>query len=207
MNEDWIVRIPEGKSGDWSVEYFTVTEEETKLDRLRAACNPSALGRYVPAGEYMALKRRGTIVMSTTPDELRDFQFLRHETGSGLIAGLGLGCAVTFLLHEPSKVETVTVIEKSPDVLALVGQTLYQAFPGKLILIQADIFTWEPPKGMCWDWGWYDIWDNICGDNLPEMTKIKRRFGRRVARQFCWQEHHLRYQARKEREYESMWRI
>lgn len=36
------------------------------------------------------------------------------------------------------------------------------------------------------------IWDSLCADNLEEMTKLKRRFGRRTDWQGCWGEYQCR---------------
>jgi len=35
MSEDYKVKIPCGKCGDWSVEQFEVTEEQAKKERLQ----------------------------------------------------------------------------------------------------------------------------------------------------------------------------
>ena len=44
------------------------------------------------------------------------------------------------------------------------------------------------PKGTRYDAVWLDIWDTIGGDNLPEMTKLKRRFSRHTNWLGCWAE-------------------
>ena len=66
------VDIPEGQSGDWKVEKFTVSEEEAKLNNLRAAFSFSDRGREIEPGEYTRLRRNGVVVLSDTPAEIRD---------------------------------------------------------------------------------------------------------------------------------------
>lgn len=81
------IDVPDGISGDWKVETFQVQEKD-----ISQMISMMKYGRGVPAGTYKALKRGGTIVMSNTPDEIRDFsRFVRYAKGSVLVNGLGLG--------------------------------------------------------------------------------------------------------------------
>ena len=52
------VNIPDGISGDWSVESFKVKEQE-----LSQMISIMKYGRGVPAGNYKRLMRNGTCVM------------------------------------------------------------------------------------------------------------------------------------------------
>src|SRR6267378_8025820 len=109
--------LPEGQSGIWSIRHFTVTPEQERLERARSWRD----GRWVAAGVYTGLYRGGSIIMSDTQDELRDHSFFQHAaTGSVLINGLGMGCAVRMALAKPT-VMSATATEKSPDVIALVA--------------------------------------------------------------------------------------
>lgn len=175
------VQIPEGKRGLWAIERFVVTEDDARKTSLRAAIK----GRgYVPAGSYTQLRhdRRG-IVMSDTPDEKRDhIEAVVNAKGHVLINGLGIGMVLNAMLRRPA-VERVTVIEIDPDVVSLVSPAY--ADP-RVEIITADAFEYRPPKGVRYGAVWHDIWDMICGDNLPEMTRLKRKYGRRTGWQGCW---------------------
>lgn len=73
--------LQDGVSGDWSVSTFEVPKND-----LSQMISIFKSGRGVPAGTYKRLKRNGTVVMSNTPDEIRDFShFTRHAKGSILI--------------------------------------------------------------------------------------------------------------------------
>lgn len=89
------------------------------------------------------------------------------------------------MLDKPA-VDKVTVIEISPDVITLVGSYLKEHFGARLEIIEADAFTWQPPRGVRYGAVWHDIWDNICSDNLPEMHKLHRKYGRRTDWQGSW---------------------
>jgi spermidine synthase len=128
--------------------------------------------------------RGRTVVMSNTPMEIRTNRAIIHNaTGDVLINGLGIGMVLKAVLAKPD-VRSVRVIEKHPEVIELVAPT-YAPDP-RVEIIQADCFDYEPPKGMRFNAVWHDIWDYICGDNLPEMHKLHRRYGRRADWQWSW---------------------
>lgn len=177
-------KVPDGTSGPWSVETFTVSENDSafKLWNLRAAIHGDM--RLMSAGTFKRLKRGGEVIMSTTPSELSDMSmFVYKATGNILINGLGLGMAVVAALQKED-VKHITVIEKDPDVLKLVAPT----FEGntRVTIIEADAFTWKPPKGVKYDAVWHDIFDNICSDNLKQMEKLHRKYARRCTWQDSW---------------------
>ena len=126
------------------------------------------------------------MVMSDTPDEIRDhLGAIYMAKGRCLVVGLGIGMVAQAMLRKP-EVEHVTIVEKSSDVIQLVGPWLTAKFPGRVTIVEADIFEWKPPKGERWTVAWFDIWDEICADNLPEMTTLHRRFARRVDWKGSW---------------------
>ena len=179
--------LPCRQVGDWRIERHVEDAHSASFGQLRAAINGH--GRYTPAGEYIGLRRGRDLVMSNVPDELRDLWPLRlHADGHVLVAGLGLGCAVDVLLARQS-VTHVTVIEVAPEVIELIGAS----FAGERVtILLGDIFTWKPPKGARYGAAWFDIWDSICGDNLPQMMTLHRRFGRWADWKGSWCRHECR---------------
>jgi len=171
------INVPDGISGDWKVETFIVPEED-----FSQMISMMKYGRGVPAGEYKSLKRNGQIVMSNTPDEIRDFMgFVYNAKGSVLVNGLGLGVLLKALLNKP-EITDITVIEKSTDVINLVAPTYLT--DSRVTIICADAFDYKPIKH--YNYVWHDIWDDICGDNLPEMKKLHRKYGKHSDHQMSW---------------------
>jgi hypothetical protein len=176
------IDVPDGISGAWEVKTFTITQRDADLANLRAAFH-GGRGRISP-GEYKKLSRNKELIMSNTPDECRDFaHFVHVASGSVLVNGLGLGVLLKALLNKPEVTE-VTVIENSPDVIKLVAGTYRK--DSRVTIIEADAFTWEPPKGKRYYAVWNDIWDDITSDNLPEMAKLHRKYGKRCDYQESW---------------------
>ena len=179
------VDVNDGISGAWRVESFEVSEKEAEFATMRAMFSFSS--RPIQAGKYKRLMRNHTVVMSNTPCEISDhlsFIYVAKRYGGRiLINGLGLGVCLKAIL-ESDKVGRVTVIEKSQDVINLVGPT----FGGdiRVEIINSDAFSYKPPKGIRYSAVWHDIWDNICADNLPEMHKLHRKYGRRCDWQGSW---------------------
>jgi len=200
MLDTMTVTVPEGTSGNVSI-CRMVAGPPSLRDMIRDS------ERLVPEGyQFTALYRHGYLWMSDTPAERRDhFPALRkaHELTARrvLINGLGLGMVVQGLLQVAS-VEHIDVVEIDPDVIALVGDHYRQqaTAAGKTIEIhQDDAYTIRWPRQTTWDIAWSDIWMDATTDNLPEMTRLSRRYGRRVAWHGHWLRETLRTIQREER--------
>jgi len=176
------IDVPDGKSGDWEVSTFDVSETDASFFNIKEAIGAC---RFLKPGTYKRLTRGSTVIMSNTPAEIRDHMEFRAAVrlinGDALINGLGLGVALKMVMEY---VDSVTVIEASEDVIKLCAPT-YANDP-KVNIIHADAFTWKPPKGMKYKCVWHDIWDDVCADNLPDMHKLHRRYGRRCEWQGSW---------------------
>jgi len=142
---------------------------------------------------YRKRERGRTLVMSDTPDEMRDLLPLRFAAPRGrvLINGLGLGCAVKGLLSL-EEVEHIDVVEVSPEIIELVGPYYDD---DRVTIHEGDAFTFTWPRGTRWDFVWHDVWDDLCTDNLTEASggaqpgsyeKLHRRYARRCRAQASW---------------------
>ena len=121
--------------------------------------------------------------MSDTPAEMRDHSYaVRMAKGSCLINGLGIGLVLKNILLK-SEVTDVTVVEISQELIDIVAPH-YQ--DERAVFICASAFDYKPPKGKRYQMVWHDIWDDICADNLPEMTRLHRKYGRRADWQNSW---------------------
>jgi spermidine synthase len=181
------VSIPEGTSGLWSVIKFEVTEYQAKLENIRLAFHGQSR-RIIPPGHYTRLVCGRSTVMSDTPAEAWEHRRLYLAAkGDILLNGLGLGFALSALLRKDG-VRSITVIEKSQDVINLVGPSITDP---RCTIIQADALVWRPEKGARFDVVWHDIWTDICGDNKKQMTALRRAYGRRTSWQSCWSEEYL----------------
>lgn len=175
--------VPDGKTGSCRVETFTVTRNDSLLSSLGTW---TGRGRGVPPGEYKRLFVNGVLMMTNTPDELRDqrrFTSRARSCETVLLHGLGLGVTLSRVL-DSDVVRNVTVVEKNRDVLEHVG-TVFSRDP-RVELVLGDALTWVPARGRRWDAVWHDIWPTICADNLIDMTRLHRRFGRRSGFQDSW---------------------
>lgn len=178
------VDIPESSKGKWRIERFKVDKPD--FGSLFS-------GRGVPIGEeFTRLMRGNTVVMSDTPAEMRDHREpVRRATGSCLINGLGIGMVLKAVLKK-NEVKDVTVVELSQDVIDLVSPYYLDE---RVTFVCADALEYKPPKGKLYNMVWHDIWDYICSDNLVEMHKLHRKYGRRAVWQGSW----CRYECEKYR--------
>ena len=158
--------LPEGKLGEAEVCHYTVTA----LDAWRAA----QARQRAREGETVAqLFVGGKMVMSDSMQErVSNFEVCWRARGDVLIAGLGVGMILKPLLSNP-EVSSVTVVEKSQDVIDLVAP--HYADP-KLQVVQGDIFSWRPPKGTTYDTLYFDVWADIASSNLDQMARLHQAF-------------------------------
>lgn len=182
----WKVDLPEGEHGAARVARFTITEDEARMDRLRAAIHGH--GRGVKAGTYTKLLVNGTLWMSDTPAEVRDHQEpVRQAHARGgriLINGLGIGMVLRAVLASP-KVEHVDVVELNPDVAALVGDH-YAAIDPRVHVYLDDAHTIKWPADARWTVAWHDIWATITTDDSESRTRLNRKYARRTDWQGRW---------------------
>ena len=192
--EKYKVGVPEGKSGDWKITKFVVSDEESKWDRVRGTFKPGH--RFCYPGNYTRLSYKGHVIMSDTADEIQDhYPLFWNSKGKVLLNGLGLGVALQGVLLHP-QVEFVTVIEISQDVVDLTKDYHEALFPGRFEIIVADALEYKPPKGVRYNTVWHDIWPTICSDNLEEMKHLHRKYGRKTDWQASWGRELCEYQGR-----------
>ena len=176
-----VKHIPVGKLGYAEVKRFEVDEQIYSSMLIRAA---ASRGREpaTPVGTYTQLFVQNQLVMSDTSlekDTNREIVYQAH--GDVLIAGLGLGFILIPILAKEI-VSSVTVVEKHQDVIDLIGPHLIQN--QKLRLVHGDIFKYKPNQ--IYDTIYFDIWPDICKDNLVEMKKLERKFKKYLQKPVGW---------------------
>lgn len=193
--DDWKVQIPEGTHGAVEVRHFEVPEHSIENVRLMLQG-----GRQTRPGNYTALHRNGRLWMSDTDAEVSDHWpadralYAAPDGARVLVAGLGLGMIVRRALAY-DHVSHVDVVEIDPDVCALIGP-VYAS--DRCTIHQADIYDIAWPKGTRWDVAWFDVWPDLCTDNLESMGRLGRSYGRRCSWSGYWGKELLQAQRRRE---------
>lgn len=194
------VDLPECSQDGLSIERFTIGRDNIHNAML------SLGGRSTRPGTYTGLMLNGHLWMSDTDAEKRDHMEVLHAVrGWGakrvLINGLGLGMVLKGVLAY-EHVEHVDVVEIDDRVANLVGPH-YTKDPRVHIHV-ADAYKqmakW--PAGTTWDVVWSDIWPDLCTDNLKDMARLRRSYGRRSSWNDCWGRELLLRHRRHEREEE-----
>lgn len=193
--------IPEGIQGDARIEHFTVGPPSI---RMMIGNEP-----YIVPGTYARLVVKGEVVMSdVTEEQTTNYSVVAKARGDMLIAGLGFGMVLVPILKR-GHVRSVTVIERNPNVRALVEEHLRKAVgpkaARKLFVLDGDIMTWEPVRSIRqFDVIYFDIWNGQSTDDLAVMTKLHRRY-RKWLREGGWMESWRREHLRRQRK-EGRWR-
>jgi hypothetical protein len=196
--------VPEGQVGEAKIKHVVVTEHDARMASIR--------GERLRSGPLAQLLITGTGLMMSDGfhEHLSNWNAVDDSHGDVLIAGLGIGMILVPMLRR-SEVRTVTVLEKSLDVIKLVEGPIRRYIgseAGKLSILCADAYEWVPPKGRKWDCIYLDVWPNICTDNLDKIAALKRRYAKSLNRQNpkawmrAWEEHRLRLDRRREKRYE-----
>lgn len=194
-----MVRVVKPRTvGEAAVDHFTISRGEAGLYNLGSFRTPWL---HVSPGDYARLKIGGVTVMSDTTMERRsNLGFATRAHGDVLVGGLGLGMVLVPVLRK-EEVSTVTVVERSADVIAAVEDQVRQ-FVGwraarKLTVVCSDVDDYQPSGKF--DVIYFDIWHDICGDNLPHVARLHQRFksrlrrgGPRVPWMGSWMAEHLR---------------
>jgi hypothetical protein len=155
--------LNEGQIGDFRVEKYTIEKG-----------NFSAMMSGIPIGNYVRLRDRYDCIMSNTPMEKRtNSDVVHYANGDVFIAGLGIGLIV-LPIQEKENVKSVTILEKYPEIIELVGKQL--PLNEKVKIIQGDVFTYNFPKGTKFDTIYFDIWNYVNSDVYEEMKLLRKKY-------------------------------
>lgn len=161
----------------FKLEKFELSDEKVKQIKMSAAFGGGERYREVynlEAGMYVKLvdKKQHQIVMSDTPMELdTNREFVVNAKGTVLIGGLGIG-VVLLAIQKKKEVKRVLVIEKEKELIDRIVPML--PLNKKVRVVHGDIFEFETKEKF--DTLYFDIWNNICGDNWQDMKKLHARF-------------------------------
>ncbi|MBR7606712.1 hypothetical protein KC225_23750, partial [Klebsiella pneumoniae] len=73
--------VKDGKSGSWTLDTFTITENDAERLAIRVDFSGNQ-DEFIPPGEYRRLSCNSDVVMSNTPMEIRTcMDFIERATG------------------------------------------------------------------------------------------------------------------------------
>lgn len=156
-----------------------VHDSPDALTRLRAARD----GQPLRADKYTRLFVDGELWMTDADFECAtNSRFVDFAEGDVLVGGLGLGLIIRPILAK-AEVNTVTVIERSADVISLIEPTLPSP---KLNIIHADVRSWELPKKRCFNVIYLDTWRDVPNSDQRDDIKGLRARYRKTLRGGGW---------------------
>ena len=183
--------IPEGTSGDISVKYKQYAAGKTlPVVSMRIAIFTGQpvtdLVLQEPTIVRELQSKEDGVWMSDQPCELVQMwnELGKHAKGNVLVGGLGLGVLPRMLTK--TAVKSVTVVEKSQDVINLVGTYLNHGTK----IVHDDLFEYVKgiQKGQ-YDTALLDIWQGT-GEWVwqTQVVPLRRAIGQKISKVYCWQE-------------------
>lgn len=167
------LNLPEQQYGDWTLDSF-----------------------HKNGKQYQQLHKGNLLMMANTPEITADYvEFLHAAQGAIHINGLGIGLCCQYLLAKP-EVTKLVVLETEPAILRLVAP-YFQNDP-RCTILQADAYTYEPPKGAIYDFVWHDIWTYKAALNVAQMEGLFARYAPYAKWQGAWSQAACRQLKQKE---------
>ena len=194
------IDIPEGESGTHRIVHEhkpagTVLQLSSIRTALLAGHGRKGVKFNEPTRWHKLVYEGGTWMTDYPIEQIQHDAHLQTFHGDVLVGGLGLGYAATKLCQDPA-VDSVTVIELSPDVINLVAPHVAH---DKLKVICADLDKWvvdQAKLGELWfDCAFYDTWQSD-GENTFHSTVVPLRQNSEglVDEVVCWNEDVMRGQ-------------
>lgn len=185
-SDHYPVRVQPDQAGAWKIVKTEVNPVQAgikAMQNLRFGMPEMAAS----PGEYMVLVGPMGVMMSNTQMEYRtNVKIVEAAHGDVLIAGLGIGMILEPMLQNP-KVTSITVLEREQDVFDMVaGHFSEELASGKLRIVMADVFTWEPDRR--YDFVYHDIWHEISDCNLKEFDTLREKYAPFAGEQHFWAE-------------------
>lgn len=141
------------------------------------------LGVFTERVEFPVLLENGNVWMSVVVSEIESMaDAIAEAHGKVITYGLGLGY-YAFMAAEKDNVESVTVIEKNPDVIRLFTESILPFFPHKekIQIIEADALEFvKAQEDGAYDYAFSDFWGGYYDgvDLYMQFMPLTARFSR-----------------------------
>ncbi len=173
------IRISTKKIGNWELKsesykpYRGVICDDMIIDGYTEI---PPLGFFTEEFFFPAVLEGGNEWMTLTPVDLdTSVEAISKAHGKVVTFGLGLGY-YAYMASRKDGVDSVTVIEKSPDVIRLFSEEILPQFDraDKVRIINADAFEYAEKVMPCekYDFAFVDTWRDA-SDGLPMYEKMK----------------------------------
>ena len=175
------IKIPKIKDGDW--EFRWERYEPYRAVIVGDMVTHADFREYAPLGffesgfSFPAVLEGGNEWMTLTPVDL-DTSEEAIEAAHGRVVTFGLGLGYyAYMVSEKPEVESITVIEKSPEVIRLFERYILPQFPHKekVRVICADAFEYaerDMPREH-YDLAFVDTWRDA-SDGAPMYSRMKK---------------------------------
>lgn len=175
------IRIPEIKRGRWELRkekypaYRGVIAADMIMENGFREIPP--LGFFKEDFEFPAVLEDGNEWMTLTPVDLdTSDEAIERAHGRVVTFGLGLGY-YAYMVSEKENVESITVVEKSSDVIALFKEYVLPQFshPEKVVIVNEDAFEYAEHTMPKEDFNvaFVDTWRDA-SDGAPMYERMKR---------------------------------
>ena len=175
------IKIPQIKKGRWELKtekypaYRGVIAADMIMKEGFREIPP--LGFFKEEFEFPAVLEDGNEWMTLTPVDLdTSDEAIERAHGKVVTFGLGLGY-YAYMVSEKEDVESITVVEKSSDVIALFKEYILPQFshPEKVKIVNEDAFVYAEytMPGECFDVAFVDTWRDA-SDGAPMYERMKK---------------------------------
>lgn len=175
------IRIPNVKFKNWELKYEQYSAFEAFVcDELILDSDfkeIQRIGFFSEDFSYPAVFENGHEWMAIKPNETATIRFA-VEAAHGRVVTFGLGLGYyPYLVHLKSNVESITIVERSKDVIELFKTYILPQFaqPEKVRIVCSDAFEYAE-KQMPYekfDYAFVDTWRDV-SDGLPMYLKMKK---------------------------------
>ena len=175
------IRIPNARFGRWELKYehykayeaFVCDEMILKPDFREI----QRIGFFDSDFSYPAVMEDGHEWMAIKPNETATITFAVNAA-HGRVATFGLGMGYyPYLVHLKPDVESITIIERSADVIELFKTHILPQFdhPEKVRIVQADAFEYAAKQMPAerFNYAFADTWRDV-SDGLPMYLRMKK---------------------------------
>ncbi len=170
---------------DFRIEKFSISKDSAMLFNIVNTNRPFT---HILPGDYERLMdSKNTLWMSdSTMERKTNSRFVNAAEGDVLVFGLGLALIVKMLNEKDAwgKITSLTIVERYQGVIDLVGSRIKDN--PKITIVLGDAFEYNINK--YYDVIYFDIWPDICEDNLAEMNRLKGRVFGMCEKVMCWSE-------------------